>query len=260
MLKGFTVPKSPFGQAALQLRHHPGTMPATLSESSSGRTLTRRQRHCRMVFPPDPKSNGHAVMMFLDWQFIRPRTTNILSRLVINIARRLFWSTQCIAAYRSCGVRTFMSTMTLRWRAVGRRGFQRKWAAFFRRVSFAASGPAAAPVAFRQSVWRQPLGAWPTSCGSLRHLAQAVENGMSLLSRPTVLLRYFPRLVGRLPGQACGQRIGDVDHRQSHPLPAHGSARASLIFLKRMVKNSTLLRRTGSSQGSVTQFLTQLAI
>jgi hypothetical protein len=35
------------------------------------------------------------------------------------------WSTQRIATCRSCGVRTFMSTMTPRWRAVGRRGFQR---------------------------------------------------------------------------------------------------------------------------------------
>jgi len=35
------------------------------------------------------------------------------------------WSTQRIATCRSCAVRTFMSTMTPRWRAVGRRGFQR---------------------------------------------------------------------------------------------------------------------------------------
>ena len=47
----------------------------------------------------------------------------------------------------------------------------------------------------RQPVWREPLRAWPAPCGSLRHLAQAGrKRGLSLLSRPTVLLRYFPRL------------------------------------------------------------------
>jgi hypothetical protein len=50
MLKGFTVPKSPFGQAALT-PPHPGTMPGMLLESSSGRTLTPQRRRYRKVFP-----------------------------------------------------------------------------------------------------------------------------------------------------------------------------------------------------------------
>jgi Acetoacetate decarboxylase (ADC) len=68
MLKGFTVPKSPFGQAALTPRppwHYdgdvvgvefwtdPDAMAATLPNGLS----------------PDPSSSGRAVMMFLDWQF-----------------------------------------------------------------------------------------------------------------------------------------------------------------------------------------------
>jgi Acetoacetate decarboxylase (ADC) len=44
------------------------------------------------------------------------------------------------------------------------------------------------------------------------------------------------------------------------PLPAPGSGRASLIFRKRMAKNSTRSRRKESSPGFVTHFLTQLAI
>src|SRR5258708_36848593 len=68
MLKGFTVPKSPFGQAALTPRppwHYAGdavgiefwTDPEATAATLPG------------GLSPDPESNGHPVMMFLDWQF-----------------------------------------------------------------------------------------------------------------------------------------------------------------------------------------------
>jgi hypothetical protein len=65
----------------------------------------------------------------------------------------------------------------------------------FQTRTFAAASPAAAPVA--------PGGRFGASLSAHgQRLAEAritlrkpVENGLSLLSRPTVLLRYFPRLV-----------------------------------------------------------------
>ena len=68
MLKGFTVPKSPFGKAAL-------TPPPPLHYSSDvvGVEFWTDPEAAAATLPngltPDPKSNGHAVMMFLDWQF-----------------------------------------------------------------------------------------------------------------------------------------------------------------------------------------------
>src|ERR1700758_1262569 len=68
MLKGFTLPKSPFGQAAL-------TPPPPWHYSSGGVGVEFWTDPVATVatlprgLSPDPKSNGHAVMMFLDWQF-----------------------------------------------------------------------------------------------------------------------------------------------------------------------------------------------
>jgi acetoacetate decarboxylase len=73
-------------------------------------------------------------------------------------------------------------------------GFPKKMGSVFQTRSFAASGPAAASVASGSR-----FGASLSAHG--HRLAEAcvllhkpIENGMSLLSRPTVLLRYFPRL------------------------------------------------------------------
>jgi acetoacetate decarboxylase len=73
-------------------------------------------------------------------------------------------------------------------------GFPKKMGSIFQTRSFAASGPAAAPVASggrfgaSLSVHGRRLA---EACVTLQ---QPVEDGLSLLSRPTVLLRYFPRL------------------------------------------------------------------
>jgi len=74
------------------------------------------------------------------------------------------------------------------------RGFPKKMGSIFQTRSFAASSPAAAPVASGSrfgaslSAHGQRLA---EACVTLR---KPVEDGLSLLSRPIVLLRYFPRL------------------------------------------------------------------
>lgn len=73
-------------------------------------------------------------------------------------------------------------------------GFPKKIGSIFQTRTYAAASPAAAPVA--------PGGRFGASLSAHgQRLADAritlrkpVENGLSLLSRPTVLLRYFPRL------------------------------------------------------------------
>src|SRR5258708_11685583 len=80
-------------------------------------------------------------------------------------------------------------------------GFPKKMGSIFQTRSFAASGPAAAPVASGSR-----FGASLSAHG--HRLAEAcvtlhtpVESGRPLLSRPTVLLRYFPRLAAACPAQ-----------------------------------------------------------
>ena len=68
MLKGFTVPKSPFGQAALT-----PPPPWHYAGDAIGVEFWTNPDATAAILPnglsPDPNSNGHAVMMFLDWQF-----------------------------------------------------------------------------------------------------------------------------------------------------------------------------------------------
>ena len=68
MLKGFTVPKSPFGQAALTPPppwHYAGDVVGVEFWTDPDATAATLPNG----LSPDPNSNGRAVMMFVDWQF-----------------------------------------------------------------------------------------------------------------------------------------------------------------------------------------------
>jgi acetoacetate decarboxylase len=73
-------------------------------------------------------------------------------------------------------------------------GFPKKMGSIFQTRSFAASGPAAAPVASGSRFGASLSAHGQRLAEACVTLHKPVENGMSLLSRPTVLLRYFPRL------------------------------------------------------------------
>jgi acetoacetate decarboxylase len=192
MLKGFTVPKSPFGQAALtpappwhyssdvvgvEFSTDPAAAAATLPEGLS----------------PDPKSNGHAVMMFLDWQFTAQDDE------FLDPARYQYREAFVLldAMYRETPVMWCPYIYVDNDAALARgwtQGFPKKLGSIFQTRSFAAASPAAAPVA-AGSRFGASLSAHgerlAQACVTLR---KPVENGLSLLTRPTVLLRYFPRL------------------------------------------------------------------
>jgi hypothetical protein len=191
MLKGFTVPKSPFGQAALtppppwhyagdvvgvEFWTHPDATAATLPHG-----LSR-----------DPKSNGRAVMMFLDWQFtaqddeyLDPARYQYREAFVLVDAMYgdvpVVW---CPYIYVDND-----AALARGWT----QGFPKKIGSIFQTRSFAAAGPAAAPVASGSR-----FGASLSAHG--QRLAEACVtlhkpiSGPSFLNRPTVLLRYFPSL------------------------------------------------------------------
>src|SRR4051812_42433678 len=192
MLKGFTVPKSPFGQAAL-------TPPPPWHYSSDvvGVEFWADPEAAAATLPsglsPDPKSNGHALMMFLDWQFTAQGDE------LLDPARYQYREAFVLldAMYRDTPVMWCPYIYVDNDAALARgwtQGFPKKMGSIFQTRTFAAVSPAAAPMVpggrfgASLSAHGQRLA---VACITLR---RPVENGLSLLSRPTVLLRYFPRL------------------------------------------------------------------
>jgi acetoacetate decarboxylase len=192
MLKGFTVPKSPFGQAAL-------TPPPPWHYSSDvvGVEFWTDPEATAATLPsglsPDPKSNGHAVMKFLDWQFTAQDDE------LLDPARYQYREALVLldAMYRDTPVMWCPYIYVDNDAALARgwtQGFPKKMGSIFQTRTFAAASPAAAPIV--------PGGRFGASLSAHgQRLAEAcitlrkpVENGLSLLSRPTVLMRYFPRL------------------------------------------------------------------
>ena len=192
MLKGFTVPKSQFGQAALT-----PPPPWHYSGDVVGVTFWTDPDATAATLPsglsPDPKSNGHAVMMFLDWQFTAEDDE------FLDPARYQYREAFVLldAMYRDTPVMWCPYIYVDNDAALARgwtQGFPKKLGSIFQTRTFAAASPAAAPVAAggrfgaSLSAHGQRLA---EACITLR---KPVENGLSLLNRPTVLLRYFPRL------------------------------------------------------------------
>jgi len=192
LLKGFTVPRSPFGQAALnppppwhyssdvvgvEFWTDPGAAAATLPDGLS----------------PDPKSNGHAVLMFLDWQFTAQNDE------FLDPARYQYREAFVLldAMYRDTPVMWCPYIYVDNDAAMARgwaQGFPKKLGSIFQTRSFAAASAAAAPVA-AGGRFGASLSAHGERLAQIRvTLRKPVENGLSLLTRPTVLLRYFPRL------------------------------------------------------------------
>jgi acetoacetate decarboxylase len=192
MLKGFTVPKSPFGQAALT-----PPPPWHYSGDAVGVQFWAEPEAAAATLPsglsPDPKSNGRALMMFLDWQFTAQDDE------LLDPARYQYREAFVLldAVYRDTPVMWCPYIYVDNDAALARgwtQGFPKKMGSIFQTRTFAAISPAAAPM--------MPGGRFGASLSAHgRRLAEAcitlrkpVENGLSLLRRPTVLLRYFPRL------------------------------------------------------------------
>jgi hypothetical protein len=203
MLKGFTVPKSPFGQAAL-------TPPPPWHYSSDvvGVEFWTDPKATAATLPiglsPDPKSNGHALMMFLDWQFTAQDDE------YLDPARYQYREAFVLldAIYRDTPVMWCPYIFVDNDAALARgwtQGFPKKMGSIFQTRSFAAANPAAAPVA--------PGGRFGAS---LSAHGQRLAEARIMLRKPVEHgpVAIFPATRGRLPRQTGGQRVGDVDHRQ----------------------------------------------
>jgi acetoacetate decarboxylase len=192
MLKGFTVPKSPFGQAALTPPppwHYAGDVVGVEFWTEADATAATLPNG----LSPDPNSNGHAVMMFLDCQFTAQDDEHL------DPARYQYREAFILvdAMYRDVPVMWCPYIYVDNDAALARgwtQGFPKKMGSIFQTRSFAASGPAAAPVASGSRFGASLSAHGQRLAEACITLHKPVENGLSLLSRPIVLLRYFPRL------------------------------------------------------------------
>src|SRR5260370_27528515 len=81
-------------------------------------------------------------------------------------------------------------------------GFPKEMGSISQTRSFAASGPAAAPVASGGLFGASLAAHGQRLAEACVTLHKPVENGLSFLSTPTVLLRYYPTCAADYPGNA----------------------------------------------------------
>src|SRR5258707_1405851 len=212
MLKGFTVPKSPFGQAALTPPppwHYAGDAVGVEFWTDPDATAATLPNGLSR----DPKSNGHAVMMFLDWQFTAQDDEYL-------DPARYQYGGAFIRADAMCRDEPVMwcpyiyvdndAALARGWT----QGFPKKMGSIFQTRSFAVSGPAAAPVASGSRFGASLSAHGQRLAEACVTLHRPVENGMSLLGRPTVVFRYFPRLAAGYPDKPAvhGLAMSITDH------------------------------------------------
>ena len=192
MSKGFTLPKSPFGQAALAPPppwHYSGDAVGVAFWTDPGATAATLPSG----LTPDPQSNGHCIMMFLDRQFTAQDDE------YLDAARYQYREAFVLldAMYGDTPVMWCPYVFVDNDAALARgwtQGFPKKLGSIFQTRSYAAQSPAAAPLA-PGSRFGASLSAHGQRLAEARiTLRDPVEDGLSLLGRPTVLLRYFPRL------------------------------------------------------------------
>jgi hypothetical protein len=192
MLKGYSVPRTPLGLAS-------ATPPPPWHYSSDivGVEYWTDPRATASLLPvgllPDPKTNGHAALLFLDWQFtaandelLDPARYQYRECFILIDA---VWRTEPVMFCPFIFVDND-AAMARGWA----QGFPKRLGSVFQTRSFAAPSPAAAPVA--------PGGQF---AGSLsvhgRRLAEArvtlrqpESDVTKIFSRPTANLRWFPQL------------------------------------------------------------------
>jgi acetoacetate decarboxylase len=246
MLKGFTVSKSPFGQAALTPPppwHYAGdAVGVEFWTDPEATAATLPNGFCR-----DPKSNGHAAMMFLDGQFTAQDDE------YLEPARYQYREAFILvdAMYRDMPVMWCLYIYVDNDAALARgwaQGFPRKLAEVFKRVPMRPQVPrrrlrpaaGLAPASRRMVVFAE-------ACVTMH---RPIENGLSLLRRPIVLSPYVPRLPA---GYQDKPAVNELAMSIAHDLTVAGAwlGRASLSVPKGMAKNSTRSRRKGLMPASL---------
>ena len=209
MLRGFTVPKSPFGQAAL-------TPPPPWHYSSDvvGVEFWADPKAAAATLPrglsPDPKSNGHAIMMFLDWQFTAQDDE------FLDPARCQYREAFVLldAMYRDMPVMCALTSMSItmpRLRGDGHKAFQH-----FPNPQLCRGKRRGGASCARRPIWREPFRARRAVGGSLYHLAEAGRKWIVAANSADGSIAIFSATCCRIPRQTCSRRVGDVNYRRSY--------------------------------------------
>ena len=192
MLKGYTVPRSPLGFAAATPPppwHYAGDIVGVESWADPKATAA--------LLPPgltpDPEANGHAMLLFIDWQFTAQ------SNELLDPARYQYREAFILidALWRDTRVAFCPFIYVDNDAALARgwtQGFPKRIGSVFQTRSFAAPSAAAAPLA-RGSRFAASLSAHGVRLADARITLESPESDVTkIFNRPTVNLRYFPRL------------------------------------------------------------------
>lgn len=192
MVHGFTVPRPPLGLAAMVSPppwHFSGDVVGVEYWADPEATAAFLPDGLR----PDPVSNGHAVMIFTDYQFtgrheehVNPARYQYREALVLLDAQ---WRDTPVA-YCPLVYVDNDAAMARGWVL----GFPKRFGSIFQTRAFAAASPAMAPLA-AGGRFGASLSTHGVRLAELRvTLESPVADPIAVFNRPTVLLRYFPRL------------------------------------------------------------------
>jgi acetoacetate decarboxylase len=192
MLLGYTVPQSPLGRAASA-----PPPPWHYSGDIVGVEFWTDPDAARFFLPrglkPDPKTSGHAVAMFLDWQFtgehdelLDPARYQYREFLVLLDAA---WGGAPVAYCPFIYVDND-SALARGWI----QGFPKKLGCIFQTRTFTAPNAAAAPVQGGSSFGASASAHGQRLVTARVTLREPVPDPTVMFNRPTVNLRYFPRL------------------------------------------------------------------
>ena len=192
MLKGFTVPQSPLGHATLD-----PPPPWHYSSDVVGAEYWADPAATAAFLPkgltPDPETNGHALIMFLDWQFtaaneeyLDPARYQYREAFVLIDAR---WGATPVVY---CPLIFVDNDAALARGWI--QGFPKRMGSIFQTRTFAAASPAMAPVK-RGGRFGASVSSVGRRLADLRiTLKEKADDPSILFNRPTAIRRYFPRL------------------------------------------------------------------
>jgi acetoacetate decarboxylase len=193
MLKGFTVPLSPRGDASLV-----GPPPWHYSSDCLAIEYWADPLALAALLPAhvelDKKSDGRAFFWFLDWQFTG--SNDELTDPARYQYREAFVLIEAVFDGKPVNYCPYIFVDNDAAFARGwAQGYPKKYASVFQTRSFAAPSPAAAPLA-KGSRFGASVSAHGERLATARlQLEEGVSDPSSVFNRPTVMRRYFPQLV-----------------------------------------------------------------
>jgi len=193
MLKGYTVPRTPLGLAAAT-----PSPPWHYSSDIVGVEYHADPKATEALLPPgltaDPKTNGHAALLFLDWQFTAQNDE------LLDPARYQYREAFILidAVWRDTPVMFCPFIYVDNDAELARgwaQGFPKRIGSVFQTRAFAAPSAASGPLG-RGSRFAGSLSAHGVRLAEARVKLEAPEPDITkIFNRPTVNVRYFPRLV-----------------------------------------------------------------